>query len=40
MAMKLTTATTHAQWIRLVGKRLSAAASVTRALCRNGVVHA
>ena len=33
MATKLTAATTQAQWIRLVGVRLSAAASVTRTLC-------
>src|SRR3954447_20684884 len=38
MAMKLTTATTQAQWIRLVGMHLSAAASVTRTLCRIGPV--
>ncbi len=32
--MKLTAATTQAQWIRPMGVRLSAAASVTRTLCR------
>ena len=36
IATKLTAATTQAQWIRPVGARLSAAASVTRTLCRTG----